>query len=209
DPEQVAQMEQVLAQQLERFKKLDGYTILGLDSTAGGAQVKAAYEKLVKSYHPHHFARYGPKVGKLATKLFVHVQRAHREAIEIVKTRAYDNDAGERRGRTGPRAGRTLEAQAISQALQLLSLSQFDSAGAVLDEALSRAPDSKNLQLHRHLVDARAHRARGNSAGAIQSYRAILALHPQHDEARIELDNLERAAVPSGGGLFKRFKGAR
>jgi tetratricopeptide (TPR) repeat protein len=199
-----------LTQILDRYKRRDAFAILGLASHEGIDEVKASYAKLVRAYHPHRFARMGPQVRKVATQIFVLVQRAHKEALEIVETRTHEKQVGPRR-RVGPREGRNLEEHSVSQALSLLDLSQYDAARAVLDDALQRDPSSARVKLHRILVDAREQRAAEHAKAAAASYRKILEIDPRHEEALLYVEKMEEEARDSGkGGFLKRLvKGAR
>jgi tetratricopeptide (TPR) repeat protein len=208
--EQVDAMLEQLTQILDRYKRRDAFAILGLASHEGIDEVKASYAKLVRAYHPHRFARMGPQVRKVATQIFVLVQRAHKEALEIVETRTHEKQVGPRR-RVGPREGRNLEEHSVSQALSLLDLSQYDAARAVLDDALQRDPSSARVKLHRILVDAREQRAAEHAKAAAASYRKILEIDPRHEEALLYVEKMEEEARDSGkGGFLKRLvKGAR
>ncbi|MDH5675626.1 MAG: J domain-containing protein [Myxococcales bacterium] len=206
-PEEVARVEAELGERLARYRGRDGYSILGLRSEDGEAEVEAAYARLVKAFHPHHFARYGsPRIRQLATEIFVQIRRAHRESKAIVDARALKQGEPEGGPRVQRHAGRNIEQRAISEALQFLGLHQYDAAAEVLDRALASAPKSKALRVQRHLVDARRARQREDHALATRAYGAIRQLDPSHQEAIAELERLEALGdrqAESGGAVGK------
>jgi DnaJ like chaperone protein len=60
-------------------KRRDPYEVLGLSSTATDAEVKSAYRKLVKKYHPDALQGMGDDVVKEAEATFRQIQSAYEE----------------------------------------------------------------------------------------------------------------------------------
>jgi hypothetical protein len=60
--------------------KFDSYRILGITSNASKEEVKEAYRKASKKWHPDKFERYkDPQVAEMANKRYIEIQKAYEE----------------------------------------------------------------------------------------------------------------------------------
>lgn len=204
-PAGAAEARQSLEQLLARLRQDDPFRALGLPSSADARAVKAQYASLVEAYHPHHFSRYGSEVKALSTEAFVQLQKAHRECRKFLSTRGAGS--GDRKR---PRShALAADDRAVSQALTLMDLSQWDQAAAALDKALRLDPDNARLRATRKVVDARRSRAAGDAEAARAAYAAVLEIEPGHVEARTQLESLEAEHARNAGLLGRLFKGKR
>jgi len=59
----------------------DPYMVLGIPRNAGEEQIKAAYRKLAKKYHPDKVLHLGEEFRELAEKRFKEIQKAYKELV--------------------------------------------------------------------------------------------------------------------------------
>jgi tetratricopeptide (TPR) repeat protein len=76
------------------YESLDGisyYRLLGVDSNANGKEIKQAYMKMVKKFHPDKYAhkKFG-NLGNILDKLFVEISTANSVLCDDVKRREYE-----------------------------------------------------------------------------------------------------------------------
>lgn len=64
-------------------KRRDPYEVLGLTSSASDSDIKSAYRKLVKRYHPDALQGMGEDVVKEAEATFRHIQSAYEELSSV------------------------------------------------------------------------------------------------------------------------------
>ncbi len=57
----------------------DPYEILGIDSSASGEEIQAAYKARMHEYHPDKVAHLGEELQKVAHRKTVEIQRAHEQ----------------------------------------------------------------------------------------------------------------------------------
>ena len=75
-----AQLLQALKQELTALRKLNAFQMLDVDYNSDDAQVRTAFGKLTKRYHPDRFARYqSPEARQLASEIFILVRDAYRK----------------------------------------------------------------------------------------------------------------------------------
>src|SRR5665213_2323697 len=83
----------------------DPYTVLGVDKKATAAEIKKAYRKLARQYHPDR----NPDDAK-AEERFKEISEANDLLSDPEKRAAFDRGGGARRARNAPERGRDLEA---------------------------------------------------------------------------------------------------
>ncbi len=57
----------------------DPYEVLGIDSSASGEEIQAAYKARMHEYHPDKVAHLGEELQKVAHRKTVEIQRAHEQ----------------------------------------------------------------------------------------------------------------------------------
>jgi DnaJ like chaperone protein len=63
------------------------YDILGVASTAGEAEIRNAYQRLVSQYHPDKVEALGPELKDLAIQKTQQITAAYREALQVCSAR--------------------------------------------------------------------------------------------------------------------------
>lgn len=128
-----------------RLSELDHYTALGLDSDANAADIKKAYFKAAKKYHPDSLARMG--LGDLkeeAARVFARMAEAFEVLSDSSKRAAYD-----KRGRDVPEIDMSRLAQAEKSFRKgeiLLRMGNFGGALEYLEPAVDLWPEEPAYQ---------------------------------------------------------------
>jgi tetratricopeptide (TPR) repeat protein len=187
---------------LRTLEHPDPFAALGLRWQADLDKVRKRYAELVEQYHPHHYARFDdPEITATATRCFLALQKAHRGCREVA-------GRGSVAGRATDAGARSGSAQAISEALSLLGLAQYEAAANVIERALKKAPGDDALTVTRFIIEARRCRAAGDALGAINAYDEVLDIDASHEEAKRERQHLVRDENSEPPGLLKGwFKG--
>jgi cytochrome c-type biogenesis protein CcmH/NrfG len=182
--------------ELFELEKQDDLGVLGLDRSADDEAVRAAYLELSRRYHPHRFVRYrSAEASRVAGEIFVKIQAAYgrltgSHRVPQAETRAV------------PRTVRKRIDLAVSQAASLLDYHQYDAAIAALDDVLAEDPDHEDAKLWLSLALARKAKQAGDVTAALDAYRDVLELRPDHAEARGECERLQER---NKGSLLKRW----
>lgn len=181
----------------------DPFAALGIPSESDLAALDRRYAQLVAACHPHHFARYGDDgLKRRATEVFVAMQKAYRVAREMARSREPDvDDDSSVISHADP------VQRAISEALQLLDLCQYDAARTAIEAALARDRDDTRLCAMLCVVEGRRLRAAEQIDAALRVYRAVLEYEPEHPEAIRAIEELEIKREQQGGLLRRLFRG--
>jgi tetratricopeptide (TPR) repeat protein len=199
-----------LENELAALREADALRVLGIDASADDAAIRRAYLVTSKRYHPHTFARYhSPEIRKLATEAYVLVQRAYAQLSNSPRMPAHEAGAGR-----SLRAARYEDDVAVTEAVRLMELHQYPEAIRLLVAVLNTDPDKLVARLWLNLAGARHARELGETHIAAECYRAVLALQPDHPEAKQQLSLLPppRRSAPQltpGASLIGRLIGKK
>lgn len=175
----------------------DDLEVLGLDRSADDGAVRGAYLELSRRFHPHRFTRHrSPEASRVANEIFVKIQSAYGRLSGSHRVPQVEGKA------PMPRTVRSRVDLAVSKAASLLDYHQYDAAIAALDDVLEQVPEHEDAQLWLALATARKHKGAGNASAAIEAYRSVLELRPDHAEARSESERLDDRGK---GSLLKRW----
>ena len=85
-----------IAEQLANLDELTHYTALGLEEDANAAEIKKAYFKAAKKYHPDGLARLQlDDMKDEAAQVFARISEAFETLSDVTKRAAYDSDGGD------------------------------------------------------------------------------------------------------------------
>lgn len=158
-PELAARWQEIAARAVA-IEDQNYFQMLGVSQTAGPDEVRAAYFKLVKQWHPDRLAPDLQALKLTAERIFRYLTEAHDTLAEVEKRGTYlKNVQG---GAGTPRAERALQA-VLEAALQFqkvdVLLRRRDFAGALrlVDEILALAPDEADYHAARGQVLFKQH----------------------------------------------------
>ncbi len=128
-----------------RLGELDHYALLGLERNAGPADVKRAYLKAAKRFHPDALSRLGLEALKRgANELFAAITRAHETLSQPERRRDYDAVLA---GHVQVDADRVAQAESLyRKAEMLMRAGQFAAAVDLAQGAVSLWPDDSAYQ---------------------------------------------------------------
>ncbi len=138
----------------------DHYQVLGIDRSANADEVKRAYRKLARRYHPDR------NDAPDATERFLSVKRAHEEMLRRAKRRAARPDAARRRSTSrspppGAAARERAEAEARARARKAQAEAEDRAKKARAREA--RAREAREARERKTRAEAEARRARAQA----------------------------------------------
>lgn len=195
-----ASLAQIIADlhaELFELQQRDDLGVLGLDRTADDESVRLAYLELSKRYHPHRFARYrSAEASRIANEIYVCVQAAYGRLSGSHRVPGATENAK-------PRTVRKREDLSVSRAVELIDFHQYEAACELLIEVLEDNPGHDDARAWFHLAQARQHKIDGQLVEAAVAYRELLALKPDHVEAKVEIDRLESAKRSVWSRLLK------
>lgn len=165
----------------DRLDLLDYYTLLGIEPDATVADIKRAFRRFARKYHPDRFAGGDPdKVGR-ATQIYRRGSEAFQVLTDPISRRAYDRvlrmgtlrltgDEGERermqqRRREAPAAPeppiRSPQAHAFYQkAAEAARRGEWRAAWRAMKTALELEPDNRLLRARLSQIESRLRSAR-------------------------------------------------
>lgn len=138
-------MRQEIQAWLGRLRELDHYQALGLTRGASAAEIKKAYFKAAKKYHPDALARLGiADLREDAAHVFARIADAFETLSDATRKAAYDSGASE-----SPEIDTARLAQAeksYRKAEVLMRMGQFEAALAYLTPAVELWPEEPAYQ---------------------------------------------------------------
>ncbi len=151
DKEALAKREAFLKEYV-RMMELDYFTLLGVKETDTREQVRKAYFKLVKTYHPDRFFEDNSLIDlkDKVNSLFQRITDAH-ETLSDSKARArYENDRkGKSQQSTGTNLEKLLMAEtAFQKGMSLFRSRRYDEAQQLFVQALEGNPDEAEYLLY-------------------------------------------------------------
>jgi tetratricopeptide (TPR) repeat protein len=172
-----------IEQLIGRLGDLDHYTALGLETDAKAAQIKKAYFKAAKRYHPDALARLGlDDLKEPAARVFARIAEAFETLSDPDKKQAYDEGGGDATQIDTARLARA--ETSFRKGEILVKMGNFGSALEYLESAVELWPEEP-------------------------AYHALLgwALHKQQkaDPARAA-QHLERALAGAGDDALIHFR---
>ena len=261
EDEKAAERRREILEAWEGLKTRDHFEVLGLSRSVGETEVKEAYFRLAKRFHPdvHHRASLGDMREKLEA-VFIRLGQAYEELRDPRKRAAYEERLGRRPRFDAPAGGghaaapapeappdpeeeARLAEESIRKAAKLVELEKYWEAIQLLEPALGVVKGKARLRSQLLLarskvknpkwvkeaeevlltatrespqaVDAWAllasiYAERGLKARAISTWRRVLELKPDHEEAAQYLArNAPARPEPpedeGGGGLLGRL----
>jgi curved DNA-binding protein CbpA len=183
-----AEVREQLAEALELHRKLgemDYFQLLGVDRTADEAEVKKAYLKLARRFHPDLFGRHlDPENKRVIDDLFDHFTKAYRTLASKEEKAAYtQKGAAPAKKDEDKDKGKTADVR-FRQAKTLYNVGRYEEAAALLEEAI-RAKEGKGdyyllLAMAESKVPSLAKRAE-------RDYLKAIELEPWNPEPRVGL----------------------
>lgn len=155
---------------------MNPYDILGISSDASDEEVKKAYRKLSKKYHPD--ANIGSPHQAEYTEKFKEVQNAYKTIMDARKNGTHPHFNGQYENQTGQ------EAYAYNQAAMYMQANQFDEAWKILDTIRVR----NDVWFY---YSAICQNALGNRLQAIEFAKTAYSMNPNNLEYIILLQSLQ------------------
>jgi len=183
-----AEVREQLAEAVELHHKLgemDYFQLLGVDRTADEAEVKKAYLKLARRFHPDLFGRHlEPESKRIVDELFDQLTKAYRTLTSKEEKAAYtQKGAAPARKDEDKDKGKAADVR-FRQAKTLFNAGRFEEAAALLEEAI-RAKEGKGdyyllLAMAESKVPSLAKKAE-------RDYLKAIELEPWNPEPRVGL----------------------
>lgn len=136
-----------IEEKFERLEELDSYALLGVAPHAETSDIKRAYHRAAKTYHPDALARSGfdNNVREKANKVFAKIGKAHAALSDPQRRRDYDAVRATRD--TGLDANRLAQAETLYRKAEILmQQGNFKGALEFLKPAVDLWPDDCTYQ---------------------------------------------------------------
>lgn len=167
----------------EAMERQDHYGVLGLDQNATTGQIKKAYFRLAKDYHPDRHLQAG--LEGLTSQLEALFQRIT-EAYDtlLIEEKRRDYDTGLTRKKPGDHKKGQKPEDKVLRGEDSLKRGEFKAAAYFFEAALKEAPDQ--ARYHALLAKA-ASKIKGRGREAEAHYRRAIELEPAQIEYYVQL----------------------
>jgi CheY-like chemotaxis protein/curved DNA-binding protein CbpA len=172
---------------LANLEGKDHFNVLGLERGASAAEVRAAFHKLAKEYHPDRFAMSTGQSREMADKIFARIAAAHRVLSDEKDRRAYEAEleSGGASSAAAETVAKVVAAEnAFSQGDACLRRRAYADAVTKFKEAIDLYGEEG--EYHAYLAYAMLMTNPGDAAlqrSAEQSLRRAKELDPRSDKA--------------------------
>lgn len=169
----------------------DPYSLLGIDRTATDEEVKDAYRKMARKYHPDNFND-NPAATELATEKMQEINEAYDEIMNSRK------NGGKKKNSSG--FGGYSENSNFKDVRELISAGRFEDAQEILDGV---PPESRDAEWY--FLNGTVLYRRGWFDAAYTSLATACRMDPTNDEYRAALNHMQRSrngysSYGNGGG---------
>lgn len=231
-------LESELRELARRFEGATHFEVLGVASEASEAEIRRAFLRLAKRYHPDKITGAAERVRPFATELFARIAEAHQVLSDPAQRRQYEARLANGTGGTRS-ASHILTAEAhFGRAEDLLRRKEYAAALTAIDAAIRIDPEEGEFHaLHgwllflegsgedgarRRAIEClekatalspnspagffylgKLYKACEDPSRAVNMFRRVLDLRPEHVEAAQEIRVLELRREP--GGAASRF----
>ena len=204
DDARAAGLEAEIAEKRRRLGELDHYALLGLARNAGPADVKRAYLKAAKRFHPDALSRLGLEASKRdANELFAAITRAHEVLSDASRRREYDAQLA---GHVQIDADRVAQAETLYRKAELLMRAgQFQAALDLAQGAV--ALWSEDAAYQGALGWCLFKKTPPDPARAREHLEKAVALDPRDAVAHLRLGIVLRAAGDAAGAARAAARG--
>ncbi len=169
----------------------DPYSVLGVSRDASDDEVKAAYRKLAKKYHPDNYA--DSPLADVATEKMKEVNEAYDAIMNERKGKSGSAGAGSRSSYSGYSGG--YSSTEFADVRRLINLNRLDDAEQILDGVQQSARSAEWHFLKGYILYRR-----GWLDEASSYFQKACAMDPNNMEYRNAYDNMQKGRYGSFGG---------
>jgi tetratricopeptide (TPR) repeat protein len=181
-----------------KIGNLDQYQLLGLSKTADETEIKKAYFKLARRFHPDLFGRnLDPQLRSQIEELFDRITKAYRALSTRTEKDAAAAPAAVRAAEDGKDGGKSADTR-FRQGKTLYSQARYEEAVQYLEEAVRLKEDKGDYFLLLAMAESKI---RGQSKKAERDFLRAIELEPWNPEAVVGLGLLYKRE-----GLLARAK---
>lgn len=183
--------------ELETYRRLNPFQILGLGYNADTRAVHTAFAELSKRFHPDRYVRYqSARVSELAEALFITARGAFRTlSTPGARTEALAEIRARRETREAEEAAAPDERDPLAMfpdAVELLSAERWGEAVEFFYRAAQGQRGREAARIGIELASGLRALAAGDRLEAAERFALVLERHPQNDVAARELASLRR-----------------
>ena len=182
----------------------DPYSVLGVSRDASDEEIKKAYRKLSRKYHPD--ANINNPNKEQAEEKFKEVQQAYEQ---IMKEKEYGSSYGNAGGYYGGFTGRQNSTYQDEEAIRRQAAANYIQSRH-FQEAMNVLSSLKQRNGEWHYLSAMANMGLGNNVNALEDIRTAVNLEPDNVQYRMLLQRMEGGGTwyqeqqnPFGGGLWR------
>ena len=204
-----------LRSELAALKGLNPFQLLNVDYRASDDDVRSAFGKLTKRYHPDRFARYqNEEVRSVGTEIYLLLRNAYKAlatsqarkrtlAVSIAKRS--ETPVVRPAPKAAPAATTAPPSDSDSQVDKLLAASKYDAALKLAKVAARRAPSDRNARAMLELCEGLLALAQGDRMEAAERLEASLELSPDNEHAVRGLAEIRRRVTDERKGFLGRL----